>query len=65
MMPQINCLADFIAPKTSNVKDYIGVFAVTAGINVEKRVKIYEDQHDDYNAILLKALADPICRGAS
>lgn len=52
------CLGDFIAPKTSGIEDYLGVFAVTAGINAEKQIKIFEDQHDDYNAILLKALAD-------
>lgn len=52
------CLADFVAPKGSGVKDYIGAFAVTAGIGIEPRVKAFEDAHDDYNAILLKALAD-------
>ncbi len=51
-------LADFIAPKDSGVKDYIGGFAVTAGINIDARVAEYEKNHDDYNAILLKALAD-------
>jgi len=40
------------------VKDYVGAFAVTAGIGIDKRVKAYEDQHDDYNSIMLKALAD-------
>ncbi len=52
------CLADFIAPKGSGVKDYIGAFAVTAGLGIESRVKAFEAAHDDYNAILLKALAD-------
>ncbi len=52
------CIGDFIAPKDAGVKDYIGAFAVTAGIGIDKRVKAYEDQHDDYNAIMLKALAD-------
>ena len=52
------CLGDFIAPKGAGIKDYIGAFAVTAGIGIEKRVKAFEDQHDDYNAIMLKALAD-------
>jgi 5-methyltetrahydrofolate--homocysteine methyltransferase len=52
------CLADFIAPKDSGVKDYIGVFAVTAGIGIDARVKALEEKHDDYNAIMLKALAD-------
>jgi 5-methyltetrahydrofolate--homocysteine methyltransferase len=50
-------LADFIAPK--GVKpDYIGLFAVTAGLGVEKREKCFTDDHDDYSAIMLKALAD-------
>ncbi len=52
------CLTDFIAPKASGVKDYIGVFAVTTGINVENQVRKFEIQHDDYNAILIKAVAD-------
>jgi 5-methyltetrahydrofolate--homocysteine methyltransferase len=49
-------LADFIAPQ--GAPDYVGAFAVTAGIGIEKWVKHFEDQHDDYSAILLKALAD-------
>ena len=52
------CLADFIAPKESGVPDYIGAFAVTAGIGIEKRLELFERQHDDYSAIMLKALAD-------
>ncbi len=56
------CLADFIAPKTSDgdagKKDYIGAFAVTAGIGIDEHVKRFEDDHDDYNSILLKAIAD-------
>ncbi|MDP1681708.1 MAG: vitamin B12 dependent-methionine synthase activation domain-containing protein, partial [Burkholderiales bacterium] len=51
-------LADFIAPKSSGMKDNIGGFAVTAGINIDTRVAEYEKNHDDYNAIMLKALAD-------
>jgi len=50
-------LADFIAPK-GVADDYIGAFAVTAGVGIEKWVKKFEEEHDDYNAILLKALAD-------
>ncbi len=50
------CLADFIAPKVT--PDYIGLFAVTAGLDIEKRIKQFEDAHDDYSSILLKALAD-------
>ncbi|MEL6986891.1 MAG: methionine synthase, partial [Bacteroidota bacterium] len=51
-------LADFIAPKDSGVKDYMGAFAVTCGLNIESKVKAFEENLDDYNAILLKALAD-------
>jgi len=51
-------LADFIAPKESGYPDYIGLFAVTAGLGIEKWVKYYEDQNDDYNAIMVKILAD-------
>ena len=52
------CLADFIAPGESLMTDYIGLFAVTAGIGVEEKVAEMEAQHDDYSAIMLKALAD-------
>ena len=52
------CLSDFIAPQGSAQADYVGGFAVTAGIGIEKWVKHFESQHDDYSAILLKALAD-------
>jgi 5-methyltetrahydrofolate--homocysteine methyltransferase len=52
------CLADLVAPKSSGVKDYIGAFAVTSGLGIEARVKEFEAKHDDYNAIMLKALAD-------
>ncbi len=53
-----HCLADFIAPKDSGTEDYLGAFAVTAGIGIESRVAAFEAEHDDYNSILLKALAD-------
>ncbi len=52
------CLSDFVAPLESGLADYIGAFAVTAGLGIEARVKAYEDANDDYNAIMLKALAD-------
>ncbi|WP_446751593.1 methionine synthase [Variovorax sp. S12S4] len=52
------CLADFVAPKDSGLKDYVGVFAVTAGLGVEKKEKYFIDDLDDYSAIMLKALAD-------
>jgi 5-methyltetrahydrofolate--homocysteine methyltransferase len=52
------CLADFIAPQDSGKQDWIGAFAVTAGIGIDAHVARFEADHDDYNAILLKALAD-------
>ncbi|MGH8052461.1 MAG: methionine synthase [Stenotrophomonas sp.] len=52
------CLADFIAPADSGKQDWIGAFAVTAGIGIDEHVARFEAEHDDYNAILLKALAD-------
>jgi len=51
-------VADFIAPKTSGIKDYIGGFVVTTGLGIEKKIAEFEADHDDYNSILLKALAD-------
>lgn len=51
-------LADFIAPKETGVKDYFGAFAVATGFGMEDRIKQFEDDHDDYSAIMLKALAD-------
>lgn len=52
------CLSDFIAPKESQVEDYIGAFAVTAGIGEEALSKQFEAQGDDYNGIMIKAIAD-------
>ena len=52
------CLSDFIAPKSSGQGDYIGAFAVTTGLEIEKTLAKYEAAQDDYQAILLKALAD-------
>jgi 5-methyltetrahydrofolate--homocysteine methyltransferase len=52
------CLADFVAPKASGVADYLGAFAVTAGLGIDARVEAFEARHDDYSAIMLKALAD-------
>jgi 5-methyltetrahydrofolate--homocysteine methyltransferase len=52
------CLADFVAPKASGVADHVGLFAVTAGLGIEKKEKQFLDDHDDYSAIMLKALAD-------
>ena len=59
------CLADFIAPKDSGVKDYIGAFAVTTGIGIDARVAEYEKNHDDYNSIMLKALADRLAEACA
>ncbi|WP_422647693.1 methionine synthase [Cupriavidus sp. H18C1] len=52
------CLADFVAPKDSGIADYVGLFAVTAGIGVDRKEAQFEADHDDYSAIMLKALAD-------
>ncbi|MGA9422088.1 MAG: methionine synthase [Rhodanobacteraceae bacterium] len=52
------CLADFIAPADSGVRDWMGAFAVTAGIGIEEHIKRFEKDHDDYSSIVLKALAD-------
>lgn len=51
-------LADFVAPQSSGRSDHIGAFAVTTGIGIEEHVQRFEKDHDDYNAIMLKALAD-------
>jgi 5-methyltetrahydrofolate--homocysteine methyltransferase len=52
------CLSDFVAPKESGKADYMGAFAVTAGIGIDAKVEEFESEHDDYHAIMLKALAD-------
>jgi 5-methyltetrahydrofolate--homocysteine methyltransferase len=52
------CLSDFIAPKSSGIKDYIGVFAVTSGLGMEKYEKEFKDKNDDYSSIMFKSLAD-------
>ena len=57
VMRPSRCLADFVAPK-GVADDYVGVFAVTAGLGVEKKEQAFMDAHDDYSAIMLKALAD-------
>jgi 5-methyltetrahydrofolate--homocysteine methyltransferase len=51
-------LADFVAPLESGVPDFVGAFAVTAGLGVDELVRKFEAQHDDYSAIMVKALAD-------
>jgi len=52
------CLADYIAPEHSHMHDWIGVFAVTTGLGCEQRAQAFEAAHDDYSAIMLKAIAD-------
>jgi 5-methyltetrahydrofolate--homocysteine methyltransferase len=58
VMRPSRCLADFVAPRDSGLKDYVGMFAVTAGLGIEKREKFFIDDLDDYSAIMFKALAD-------
>jgi 5-methyltetrahydrofolate--homocysteine methyltransferase len=58
VMRPSRCLSDFVAPKESGLADYVGLFAVTAGLGVDKKEKAFMDDHDDYSAIMLKALAD-------
>ncbi len=53
-----DCLADFVAPKSSGRADYIGAFAVTAGLGIEEHLERFRREHDDYSSIVLKALAD-------
>jgi 5-methyltetrahydrofolate--homocysteine methyltransferase len=53
-----SCLADFVAPLSSGRADYLGAFAVTAGIGIDEHVARFEAAHDDYSSIMLKALAD-------
>jgi 5-methyltetrahydrofolate--homocysteine methyltransferase len=52
------CLADWIAPTESGIRDWIGAFAVTAGMGIERQIARFESEHDDYSKILLEALAD-------
>jgi 5-methyltetrahydrofolate--homocysteine methyltransferase len=52
------CISDYVAPKDSGRNDYVGAFAVTTGIGIDEHVKRFEEDHDDYSSILLKALAD-------
>ena len=52
------CLADFIAPKSSGIRDYIGLFAVTTGVGIDTRLETFNTSQNDYDGIMLKALAD-------
>ncbi len=57
------CLADYIAPKSSGVADYIGLFAVTGGLGIEKHDQAFLDDNDDYSSIMLKSIADRLAEG--
>jgi 5-methyltetrahydrofolate--homocysteine methyltransferase len=59
------CLADYVAPRASGVADYFGAFAVTTGIGIEAHLARFKRAHDDYSAILLKALADRLAEAAA
>ncbi|MCP4180047.1 MAG: methionine synthase [bacterium] len=69
VLPNINAksksLSDFIAPEESGIADYIGMFAVTAGIGVDALVEKFNNEHDDYKAIMTKALADRLAEAFS
>ena len=56
-------LADYVAPRESGIADYLGAFAVTAGLELESLVEQFERDHDDYNSIMSKALADRLAEG--
>ena len=59
------CLADYVAPKESGLEDYIGLFATTAGLGCKSLVEKFERDHDDYNAIMVKALADRLAEASA
>ena len=59
------CLADYVAPKASGVRDYFGAFAVTAGFGIEEHLARFAREHDDYSSIMLKALADRLAEAAA
>jgi len=59
------CLSDYVADKDSGVADYIGAFAVSAGFGVDELVKVYDADHDAYNSILLKAVADRLAEASA
>ncbi len=60
-----SCLGDFVAPSDSGLSDYIGGFAVTTGIGIDEHVARFENDHDDYSAIVLKALADRLAEASA
>jgi 5-methyltetrahydrofolate--homocysteine methyltransferase len=57
------CLSDYICPKSENKEDYMGFFAVTAGIGIEDLIESYRENHDDYHEIMIKAIADRLAEG--
>ena len=59
------CLADYVADETSGIKDYVGAFAVSAGYGCDELVKEFAAQHDDYNSILVKAVADRLAEASA
>ena len=59
------CLADYVAPRPSGVRDYFGAFAVTAGFGIEEHLARFARAHDDYSSIMLKALADRLAEAAA
>jgi 5-methyltetrahydrofolate--homocysteine methyltransferase len=59
------CLADYVAPRQSGVRDYFGAFAVTAGLGIEEHLARFARAHDDYSSIMLKALADRLAEAAA
>ncbi len=59
------CLSDFVAPVDSGVHDYIGLFAATAGLNIDYYLDLFKKEHDDYNAVMVKALADRLAEAAT
>jgi len=59
------CLSDYVAPKGSGINDYIGAFAVSSGFGVDELVKVFDADHDAYNSILLKAVADRLAEASA
>ncbi|WP_057830574.1 methionine synthase [Colwellia sp. TT2012] len=59
------CLSDYLAPKDSGIDDYIGAFAVSSGFGVDELVKIFDADHDAYNSILIKAVADRLAEATA
>jgi len=59
------CLADYVAPKSTGIPDYMGAFAVTAGVGIEPHIARFEKAHDDYSSIMLKALADRLAEACA